>query len=145
MGKVFKYLLVALMAVSVGLVAWAITGTPEGATVETATAVGANLYWGYALIGLAIAVALLGAAWDLLQKPSGLLGAVLSFVAVVAIIVVAYVVANGHDYQILDIGSQDFFARTDTVIADASILVAYVAGAGAILSAIYSAISDALK
>ena len=145
MGKVLKYLLVALMAVSVGLVAWAMTSTPEGATVETATAVGANLYWGYALIGLAIAVALLGAAWDLLQKPSGLVGAIVSFAAVVAIIVVAYVVANGHDYQIVDLGNQGFFERGETVISDASIIVFYVVMAGAVLSAIYSAVTDALK
>ena len=145
MGKVFKYLLVALMAVSVGLVAWAITSTPEGATVETATAVGANLYWGYALIGLAIAVALIGAAWDLLQKPSGLVGAILSLVAVVAIIVVAYVVANGHDYQIVDLGNQGYFERGATVISDACIIVFYVVMGGAVLSAIYSAVTDALK
>lgn len=145
MGKVLKYLLVALMAVSVGLVAWAITSTPEGATVETATAVGANLYWGYALIGLAIAVALLGAAWDLLQKPSGLVGAILSMVAVVAIIVVAYVVANGHDYQIVDLGNQGYFERGETVISDACIIVFYVVMGGAVLSAIYSAVTDALK
>ena len=66
-------------------------------------------------------------------------------VAVVAIIVGAYFIATGHDFQILDIGNQTYFERGDTVIADTSILVAYVAGAGAIISAIYSAISDALK
>ena len=66
-------------------------------------------------------------------------------VAVIAIIAGAYFIANGHDYQILDIGNQTNFERGETVIADTSILVAYVAGAGAILAAIYSAISDALK
>ena len=71
--------------------------------------------------------------------------AIIAGVAVVAIILGAYFIANGHDYQILDIGNQTFFERGETVIADASILVAYVAGAGAIISAIYSAISDALK
>ena len=145
MEKIIKYLLVALMAVSIGLVAWAVTSTPEAATVENAVAVGANLYWGYALLALAVAAAVLGACRDLLVKPEGIKGAIFSLVAIVAIVVISYVVANGHDYQIVDLQNQDYFARTDTVITDACILVFYVVMAGAIVSAIYSAVSDALK
>ena len=103
------------------------------------------LMWGYGIAAVAIVLAVLAAIWDLIQKPTGIKGTVLAGVAVVAIIVGAYFIATGHDFQILDIGNQTYFERGDTVIADASILVAYVAGAGAILSAIYSAISDALK
>ena len=145
MGKLIKYLSPILIAICVALVAWAVFTTPEEATIDNATAVGSMLMWGYGIAAVAIVVAVLAAIWDLIQKPSGIKGTIFAGIAVVAIIVGAWVIANGHDYQILDIGSQDFFGRTDTVIADASILVAYVAGAGAILSAIYSAISDALK
>jgi membrane protein implicated in regulation of membrane protease activity len=127
------------------LVAWAIFTTPEDPTVDNATAVGSLLVWGYTIAGVAIVVAVFAAIWDLIQKPTGLKGTIIAGVAVVAIILGAYFIANGHDYQILDIGNQTFFERGETVIADASILVAYVAGAGAIISAIYSAISDALK
>ena len=140
-----KYSLVALLGISVAMIFWAVFTTPEDPTVENATAVGAYLYWGYFLMGAAIVAALVGAGMDLLKKPEGIKGALISVVAVVAIIVIAYVIANGHDYQILDIGNQTNFERGETVIADTSILVAYVAGAGAIISAIYSAISDALK
>ena len=90
-------------------------------------------------------VALFAALWDLLQKPEGLKGAIFGLLAIVGIIVVAYVVANGHDYQIVNLENQGFFERGETVITDASIIVAYVAGAGAILAAIYSAVTDALK
>ena len=145
MEKILKYSLVALLGISVAMIFWAVFTTPEDPTTETATAVGAYLYWGYFLMGAAIVAALVGAGMDLLKKPEGIKGALISVVAVVAIIVIAYVVANGHDFQILDIGNQTNFERGETVIADTSILVAYVAGAGAILSAIYSAISDALK
>ncbi|MBQ1226532.1 MAG: hypothetical protein IIX79_00440 [Alistipes sp.] len=134
-----------LIAVCVALVAWAIFTTPEDPTVDNATAVGSLLVWGYIIAGVAIVVAVFAAIWDLIQKPTGLKGTIIAGVAVVAIILGAYFIANGHDYQILDIGNQTFFDRGETVIADASILVAYVAGAGAIISAIYSAISDALK
>ena len=145
MGKFIKYLSPILIAVCVALVAWAIFTTPEDPTVDNATAVGSLLVWGYIIAGVAIVVAVFAAIWDLIQKPTGLKGTIIAGVAVVAIILGAYLIANGHDYQILDIGNQTFFDRGETVIADASILVAYVAGAGAIISAIYSAISDALK
>ena len=145
MGKLIKYLSPILIAISVALVAWCVFTTPEEPTVQDATAVGSMLMWGYVIAGAAIVIAVLAAIWDMIQKPDGIKGTIFVGVAIVAIIAGAYFIANGHDYQILDIGNQTNFARFDTVIADASILVAYVAGAGAILSAIYSAVSDALK
>ena len=145
MGKLIKYLSPILIAIAVALVAWCVFTTPEDATVENATAVGSMLMWGYAIAGAAIVIAVLAAIWDMIQKPDGIKGTIFAGVAIVAIIAGAYFIANGHDYQILDIGNQTNFERGETVIADTSIMVAYVAGAGAILSAIYSAISDALK
>ena len=145
MEKIIKTLLVAMLAVSVGLVFWAVFTTPEDPTVENATAVGVYLYWGYALMAAAVVAALLGAAMDMFKAPSGVKRTIFSFVAIVALIVGAYSIANGQDYQIVDLGNQGFFERGATVISDASLLVFYVAMAGAILSAIYSAVSDALK
>ena len=145
MGKLIKYLSPILIAISVALVFWCVFTTPEVPTIENATAVGSLLMWGYAIAAVAIVIAAFAAVGDLIQKPEGIKGTMLIGLAVVAIIVGAYFIANCHDYQILDIGSQTNFERGETVIADASILVAYVAGAGAIISAIYSAISDALK
>ena len=145
MGKLIKYLSPILIAISVALVFWCVFTTPEVPTIENATAVGSLLMWGYAIAAVAIVIAAFAAVWDLIQKPEGIKGTMLFALAVVAIVVGAYFIAIGHDFQILDIGSQTNFERGETVIADTSIMVAYVAGAGAILSAIYSAISDALK
>jgi hypothetical protein len=145
MEKILKYSLVALLAISVAMVFWAVFTTPENPTIESATAVGAYLYWGYFLMGAAIVAALFGAGMDMLKKPEGIKGALISVVAIVAIIVVAYFVAAGHDFQIVDLGNQGYFERGETVITDTCIIVFYVAMAGAVLSAIYSAVSDALK
>lgn len=145
MEKILKYSLVALLALSVAMIFWAVFTTPEDPTVENATAVGAYLYWGYFLMGAAIVAALVGAGMDLLKKPEGIKGALISVVAIVAIIVVAYLVASGHDFQIVDLGNQGFFERGETVITDTCIIVFYVAMAGAVISAIYSAVTDALK
>ncbi|MBR5863903.1 MAG: hypothetical protein IKY76_05015 [Alistipes sp.] len=140
-----KYSLVALLAVSVAMVFWAVFTTPENPTIENATAVGAYLYWGYFLMGAAVVAALVGAGMDLLKKPEGIKGALISVVAIVAIIVVAYVISNGHDFQIVDLGNQGYFERGETVITDTCLIVFYVAMAGAVVSAIYSAVTDALK
>ena len=145
MEKILKYSLVALLGISVAMVFWAVFTTPEDPTIETATAVGAYLYWGYFLMGAAIVAALVGAGMDLLKKPEGIKGALISVVAVVAIIVIAYVVANGHDFQIVDLGNQGYFERKATVISDTCLIIFYVVMAGAVISAIYSAVSDALK
>lgn len=145
MEKILKYSLVALLALSVLMIFWAIFTTPEDPTVANATAVGAYLYWGYFLLGAAVFAAIAGAVMDLLKKPEGIKGAVFALIAVVAIIVVAYLVASGHDYQIVDLGTQGYFERGDTVITDTCIIVFYVAMAGAVISAIYSAVTDALK
>ena len=145
MEKILKYSLVALLGISVAMVFWAVFTTPEDPTTETATAVGAYLYWGYFLMGAAIVAALVGAGMDLLKKPEGIKGALISVVAVVAIIVIAYVVANGHDFQIVDLGNQGYFERKANVISDTFLIIFYVVMAGAVISAIYSAVSDALK
>lgn len=145
MEKILKYSLVALLGISVAMVFWAVFTTPEDPTTETATAVGAYLYWGYFLMGAAIVAALVGAGMDLLKKPEGIKGALISVVAVVAIIVVAYVIASGHDFQIVDLGNQGYFERKATVISDTCLIIFYVVMAGAVISAIYSAVSDALK
>ena len=145
MEKVLKYSLVALLALSVAMIFWAVFTTPENPTVENATAVGAYLYWGYFLMGAAVVAALVGAGMDLLKKPEGIKGALIAVVAVVAIIVVAYVISTGHDFQIVDLGNQGYFERKETVITDTCLIVFYVAMAGAVISAIYSAVTDALK
>lgn len=145
MEKILKYSLVALLGISVAMIFWAVFTTPEDPTTETATAVGAYLYWGYFLMGAAIVAALVGAGMDLLKKPEGIKGALIALVAVVAIIVVAYFIASGHDFQIVDLGNQGYFERKATVISDTCLIIFYVVMAGAVISAIYSAVSDALK
>ena len=145
MEKILKYSFVALLGISVAMIFWAVFTTPEDPTVENATAVGAYLYWGYFLMGAAVVAALVGAGMDLLKKPEGIKGALISVVAIVAIIVIAYVVASGHDYQIVDLGNQGYFERKATVISDTCLIIFYVAMAGAVISAIYSAVTDALK
>ena len=90
MKSILKYLLVAAMAATLVLVLWAVSTTPE-INVETIgddlkagivdpVAVGWNLYWGYALLAVAIVSAIFAAVWDMAQKPESILGTVISLV-----------------------------------------------------------------
>lgn len=143
--KLIKYFSYALMLVTMALLFWAVGSTPSEPTVDTATAVGGNLYWGYVLLGLAIATALFSAVWDMIQKPESIKGSIFTVVLGVVVVVVAYVVAQGHTYEIIDLNTMGYFDRQPTVISDASIMVTYVAGVAAAIAAIYSAVTDALK
>ena len=92
MEKIFKTLLIVLLAISAVLVLWGVFATPDKpATAAEAPAIGYNLVWGYILLGAAVIVALFSAAMGLVTKPAGLKGALISLVAIVAIVVIASV------------------------------------------------------
>ncbi len=63
MEKIFKTLLIVLLAISAVLVLWGVFATPDKpATAAEAPAIGYNLVWGYILLGAAVVVALFSAA-----------------------------------------------------------------------------------
>ncbi len=141
MKKFVNILLVALLVITVGLSFYAVFASPEGKE----AAVGMNLIWGYTLLVGAVVAALACATWGLLKSPAGLKGALLSLLLVAAVIVISYFIASGNDFKIVNLDTGGYFEHWETVLADASILVAYIAGAGAILSAIYAEVANTLK
>ena len=145
MEKIFRTISIALLAISAVLVVWAIASTPDTTNPAEAPAIGYNLYWGYLLLGVAIVAAIVSAVVGLITSPKGIKSAIFSVVAIAAVIIIAAVVASGHDIQIPDVQNNAFFGRSETVITDASILITYVAMGVAIITAIYSAITDSLK
>lgn len=145
MEKTLRTISVALLAISAVLVIWAIAVTPDTKIPAEAPVIGYNLYWGYLLLGVAVVAAVVSAVVGLITSPKGIKSAIISVVAIAAIVIVAVVVASGHDYQIPDVQNNSFFERGETVITDTSILITYVAMGIAIITAIYSAISDSLK
>lgn len=162
MSRIFKYLLFAIMAAIACLAIWAAFSTPEIDKGKIAdlhlneslptfpSAVNANLYLGYALFAVAIVAALFSALWDMIKRPEGILSTVISLVIVVGIVVAAWCIANGNvstnpAFVIEDLQNHSTFGIFETTISWASIIVTGVVFAGAIVSAIYSAISDAVK
>lgn len=141
MKKFVNILLVTLLVITVGLTFYAVFASPESKN----AAISLNLIWGYALLVGAVVAALACATWGLLKSPAGLKGALLSLLLIAAVIVISYFVASGNDFKIVNLDTGGYFEHWETVLADASILVAYVAGAGAVLSAIYSEVANTLK
>lgn len=141
MKKVINGLLIVLLVVTVALVAYAVAASPENKN----AAINLNLIWGYILLGAAVLSALGCAVWGLLKNPAGLKSTVLSLVLIAAVIIVSYVIAAGNDVKIVDLQTGGYFEHWKTVIAECGIWVAYITGAGAILSAVYAEIANAFK
>ncbi len=141
MKKFCNILLIVLLAVTVLLAAYAVISKPETLN----AAISLNLIWGYVLFAAAALAAVGCAVWGLVKSPAGLKGAILSLFLVAAVIVISYFIANGHDYHIVNLEDGGYFERGEAVIADASILVTYVAFVGAVVAALYSEIANVLK
>lgn len=139
MKKVLNIVLGALIVITLALVAYAI------ATGGSDASISANLVWGYALLAGAIAAAIGGAVYGMIQSPAGAKGSVLSVVLILAIIAVAYFISAGHTVNIVDLQNNGFFGHTETVITETSILVTYVAFAASIIVALVTEIWAAFK
>ena len=139
MKKVLNIVLGALIVITLALVAYAI------ATGGSDASISANLVWGYALLAGAIAAAIGGAVYGMIQSPAGAKGSVLSVVLILAIIAVAYFISAGHTVNIVDLQNNGYFAHGETVITETCILVTYVAFAAAVITALVTEIWAAFK
>ncbi len=138
MKKILSVLLVVLLFVTAGLAAFAMaTGTDE--------AVGFNLMWAYALVGLSVASAIICAVSGMISSPQGIKGSLLSMVLGIAVVVVSYMIASGHTIQIANIGDGGFFPAQDTIITEAAVLVTYVVFGATLVVAVVSEIWGAFK
>ncbi len=145
MKKVFNIILGILMVGTIGLAIYAAMSTHSENPKDFDPSINLNLMWGYGLFALAIASAAFCALWGMVKNPATIKSSILSLILVAVIIGVAYFVADGHDYKIVNLATNDFFARGETVISDTSILVTYVAMAVAFVSAIVTEIWNAFK
>ncbi|MDO4758597.1 MAG: hypothetical protein Q4A18_04985 [Rikenellaceae bacterium] len=139
MKKVLNILLGVLIVITLAVVGYAVAAGGSEASVSL------NLIWGYVLLAGAIAAAIGGAIYGMIQSPAGAKGSVLSVVLILAIIAVAYFVSAGHNVQIVDLQNNGFFPHMDTVISETCILVTYVAFVAAVVTALVTEIWAAFK
>ena len=128
--------------------------------VALANAIHWNLVWFYFLMVFAIAFIVMSALFNLFLNAGGLKKTILSLVVVVAVVGIAYVIANsngwaeghtlkdaaGYDLGIgTDPATRTVFGTFEYMVADTSILVTYITFAGAALAAILSAVRGIFK
>ena len=148
MKNVLRILLIALLAITVVLTAWAVIATPATSMspmLAECGAIAASLVWGYILLVGAVLAALCCAAWGMVQNPSGIKSTLIAAGTAVVIIVASYLIAKGSPAKIPNLEDGGYFADGDALLASASIWVAYFVAAGAILTAVWSEVRGALK
>ncbi|MFR9620668.1 MAG: hypothetical protein SNH63_05545 [Rikenellaceae bacterium] len=137
--NVLNIILILMLVITVALLGMAFA---QGGSDSS---IGLNLIWAYVLVGGAVLSALICAIYGMVQAPAGIKMAIVSTVAVIAIIGAAWGYASSHIVEIVNIGDGGVFPAADTMITEASVIVVYVAIAGAILAAIYSEVMNAIK
>lgn len=140
MKKILNILLVALIAVTVALLVYAI------ATGGSETAVSLNLIWGYVLlVGAALSVVYC-AVKGMVKNPAGI-KKTLASVAVIIVVVgaaVAYALSNAG-LAIPNSAGGVFDDPFELVVTESSIIVTYVAFVATVIAAVFSEIRNAFK
>ena len=139
MKKILNIMLGILMVITAVLLVYAI------ATGGSDAAISANLMWSYFLLVFGIAAAIFCAVFVMIQNPAGIKGTILSLALIIVVVGVSYFIAAGHTVNIVDLQNNDFFPRSETVITETSVLVAYVAVVTAFLTAVVTEIWGAFK
>ncbi len=140
MKKILNILLVALIAVTVALLVYAI------ATGGSETAISLNLIWGYVLlVGAALSVVYC-AVKGMVKNPAGI-KKTLASVAIIVVVVgaaVAYALSNAG-LAIPNSAGGVFDDPFELVVTESSIIVTYVAFVATVIAAVFSEIRNAFK
>ena len=140
MKKILNILLVALIAVTVALLVYAI------ATGGSETAISLNLIWGYVLlVGAALSVVYC-AVKGMVKNPAGIKKTIAS-VAIIVVVVgaaVAYALSNAGLASPNSAGGV-FDDPFELVVTESSIIVTYVAFVATVIAAVFSEIRNAFK
>ena len=128
--------------------------------VALATAIHWNLVWFYFMMVFAICFIIFAAISDMMLNAGGLKKTLVAVVIVAAVVGVSYILASGHGwaeghtlkdaagYDLglgSDMATRKVFGSFEYMMADTSILVAYITFAGAALAAVFSAVRGIFK
>ena len=136
--KFFKWLMVVLIVISVGILVWGFVAGYPSTPSQPAATVEALLYWAYAMIGLAlVSVVAFGLVIAAVNDPKLVVG----IVVVAAVCGVAYLLAPASPAMgMLQQPSTGTLKLTDTILN-----LTYLAGGLAILSIIFAEIWSAIR
>ncbi len=140
MKKILNILLVALIAVTVALLVYAI------ATGGSETAISLNLIWGYVLlVGAALSVVYC-AVKGMVKNPAGIKKTIASVAIIVVVVGAAVVYAlSNAGLAIPNSAGGVFDDPFELVVTESSIIVTYVAFVATVIAAVFSEIRNAFK
>ena len=135
LNKIFKWVMIALILVSVGLLVWGFAQKFTDGNVE------ALLYWTYAMIALAIfCVVVLGLIVSAINNPKSLVKVGILLAGACVLVLIAYFLAQGAPAFGRDgLDSASTLKLTDTVLN-----LTYIVGAAAIVAIIVGEIRMAI-
>lgn len=149
MKKTLNILLGVLLAVTAVLLVYALASThpenPKDFDPEHDPSISLSLIWGYILFCAAVVSSIACAVWGMIKNPKGIRGSLISLVLIIIVVGVAYFISAGHELLIPDLETGGYFGHGETVISETGILVTYIVGICAVLTAVYSEIANALK
>ena len=145
MKKLLNILLGVLLVVTVAVMGYAVFAEHYDDASQYDASISLCLYWGYFLLVAAVALAVFGALYGIFKNPSSakFVGAAVVLIAI--IIGGAYFIAQSHDVKIADLATGGYFGGSETIITETCILVTYVAGAAAFLTALVTEVWRAFK
>ncbi len=140
-SKIFKWLMIALILVSVILL---VMGFVKGFETNDGKAVENLLRWGYVMIGIAVCAAIIvSAIVGFINNPKSIIKLLIGLVAVAAVCFVVYLVSKGNPAVGLTVDqpSAQTLKLTDTIL-NLTYLVGGVAIASIVLGEVISAIRN---
>ena len=140
-SKIFKWLMIALIVVSVVLL---VLGFVKGFEANDGQAVENLLRWGYVMLGLAVVAAIIvSAIVGFINNPKSVIKLLIGLVAVAAVCFVVYLISKGNPAVGLTVDqpSASTLKLTDTIL-NLTYLVGGVAIASIIVGEVISAIRN---
>ena len=140
-GKIFKWLMLALIVVSVAILVW---GFMTGFETNNGQAVDVLFYWAYAMLAVALcAVIIVGIIISAANNPKSIIKGLIAIVAIAAVCFVVYLVSPGSPAQGL-VSAEPPTAST-LKLTDTILNLTYLTGGLAILSIIVGEVIAAVR
>ena len=141
LNKIFKWILLGLILISVGILIWGFAVDFES---NDGTPVDVLLRWAYIMVGIAIAaIVVIGIAMRAVNDPKSLLKLGIVLVGVAAVCLIVYLVSTGKPaigLNIAEVPTAGTLKLTDTVLN-----LTYLTGGLAILTIVVAEIWGAVR
>lgn len=135
LNKAFKWIMVALILVSVALLVWGFTQKFSESAVETL------LYWTYAMVIAAVACwVLLGLIVGAINNPKSLVKIGVTILGIAALVAVAFVLAQGNPA----FGREGLDDASTLKLTDTVLNLTYIVGAASLVSIVLGEIRMAI-